>query len=185
MLMTTASAYRPPARVLHWLIAILLLATIPIGVTMTTEGLARSTQDAMFIFHKNVGVLIFLLMTARLIYRLAVPPPPLPASVPDWQRRIAGITHGLLYLLVFVMAISGYIRVVAGGFPLESLDALGVPRLAPRSDSLAETAKAVHSTTRWVLIPLILLHIGAGLFHGIVKRDGVLSRMLPSLSRGA
>ncbi len=182
--MTSAPVYRPAARWLHWLIALLLLATIPIGGTMTGEGLARSTQDSMFIFHKNVGVLILLLMIGRLAYRLAVPPPPLPASVPDWQRRVAGLTHGLLYLLVFVMAISGYIRVVAGGFPLESLDALGVPRLAPRSDELAETAKAVHATTRFILIPLILLHIGAGLFHGVVKRDGVLSRMIPALSRG-
>lgn len=150
---------------------------------MTGEGLARSTQDAMFIFHKNVGVLILLLMVVRLAYRLAVPPPPLPASVPQWQQRISGITHKLLYLLVFVMALSGYIRVVAGGFPIESLDALGVPRLAPRSDNLAETAKAVHSLTRFALIPLILLHIGAALFHGVVKRDGVLSRMIPGLSR--
>lgn len=181
--MAKASAYRPTARLLHWLIAALLLTTIPIGNFMTTDGLARSTQNAMFIFHKNVGVLILLLMIARLAYRLAVPPPPLPASVPDWQQRIAGITHGLLYLLVFVMALSGYIRVVAGGFPLEALDALGVPRLAPRSDDLAETAKAVHATTRLVLVPLILVHVGAALFHGIVKRDGVLSRMLPSLSR--
>lgn len=170
-------AYKPLHRGFHWLVALLLIATIPAGTIMAGEEVSRPVQDALFIFHKNIGVVILLLMIARLAYRLVYPPPPLPDSVPRWQVAVAHATHWLLYLLVCVMAVSGYIRVVAGGFPLEVFDALGVPRLAPRSDALAETAKSVHFYVRFALIALIVLHVGAALFHGLVKRDGVFSSM--------
>lgn len=177
------AAYRAPARAIHWLVVLLLLAMFPVGVIMLQEGLARPTQDALFIFHKNVGVAIILIMLLRVVYRLMNPPPPLPASVSPGQARIAGAVHLGLYALVFVMAVSGYVRVVAGGFPLEFWDAIGLPRLVPRSEALAETAKAVHFWARFPLVALILAHVGAALMHGFVKRDGVLSRMLPSSGR--
>lgn len=175
-------AYTPVARGLHWLVALALLATIPVGVLMVMPGWPRPTQDAMFIFHKNIGVVILILMVLRLFYRLLNPPPPLPASLPASQRVAAEATHWALYLVVFVMAVSGYVRVKAGGFPLEGLDALGVPSLVPRDDELAGRAKAIHATARFALFALIFLHVGAAAFHGIVKRDGVVSRMWP---RGA
>lgn len=178
-------AYRPTARFFHWTVAVLVIATLPVGQTMIQEGLPRDVQDALFIFHKNVGVLILLLVLFRIVYRVANPPPPLPSSVPGWQQAIAKTTHVLLYLFLLVMAVSGYVRVVAGGFPLEVFDALGAPRLAPRSDSLAETAKTVHFYARYALVALIIAHVGAALFHGLVKRDGVFSRMWPAAgSRG-
>jgi cytochrome b561 len=172
-----SSRYRLSQRVLHWLTALLVLATIPAGLTMVQEGLARPTQDALFVFHKNAGVIIFLLVVARIVYRIANPAPPLPASVPRWQKGASHAVHGLLYVLLLVMAISGYIRVNAGGFPLEGLDALGAPRFVPRSDELAETAKSIHAVVKFPLIVLIQLHILAALYHAIVRRDGVFSRM--------
>ncbi|MGQ0563506.1 MAG: cytochrome b [Gemmobacter sp.] len=175
--MTAPTPYKPAARVLHWLTAILVIATFPVGLTMVQEGLARGTQDMLYIFHKNVGVIILLLVLARLAYRVANPAPPLPDHMPGWQKTVAHLTHGLLYGLVIVMAVSGYIRVKAAGFPLEGLDALGVPSLVPSSKTLAETAKGVHGTARFALFALILMHVGAAAYHGLVKRDGVFSRM--------
>ena len=171
--------YPPVARGLHWLVALALIATIPVGVLMVMPGWARPTQDAMFVFHKNIGVVILILMILRLVYRLLNPPPPLPASLSAPQRLAAEATHWALYLVVIVMAVSGYVRVKAGGFPLEGLDALGVPSLVPRDDVLAERAKTVHATTRFVLFALIFLHVGAAAYHGLVRRDGVFSRMWP------
>jgi cytochrome b561 len=176
-------AYRPLARALHWMTALLVLTTIPAGIVMLQEGLDRPLQNLLFMFHKNIGVVILLLVLIRLAYRAANPPPPLPISVPDWQRRIAGLTHVLLYAALIVMAVSGYVRVVAGGFPLEWWDALGVPRLAPRSDAVAGVAKTIHWAAHSAVIGLVVLHVGAALFHGIVKRDGVLARMWPALGR--
>jgi len=172
-------AYTPVARGLHWLVALALIATIPVGLLMVMPGWARPTQDAMFVFHKNIGVVILILMILRLFYRLLNPPPPLPASLPAPQRLAAEATHWALYLVVLVMAVSGYARVKAGGFPLEGLDALGVPSLVPRDDVLADRAKTIHSTARFALLALIFLHVGAAAFHGLVRRDGVFSRMWP------
>ncbi len=169
--------YRLAQRVLHWITALLIIATIPAGLTMVQEGLARPTQDALFIFHKNTGVVILLLVLARIAYRLANPAPPLPDSLPRWQKAVSHAVHGLLYVLLIVMAVTGYVRVKAGGFPLEGLDALGLPSLVPRSDTLAETAKAIHATVKSPVIVLVQLHILAALYHGIVRRDGVFSRM--------
>jgi cytochrome b561 len=81
--------------------------------------------------------------------------------------------------LLFVMPIAGYIRVKAGGFPIESLDWLGVPPLVPRSDALAETAKSVHYAAGIAITGLIALHVAAAAYHGIIRRDGVFSRMWP------
>lgn len=177
--MMRPATYRPIAKALHWLTALLVLLTIPVALIMLTPGLERSVQDPLFMFHKNVGVVILVLVALRLAYRAVNPPPPLPDSVPSWQRQVASTTHWLLYGLLLGMAISGYVRVTAGGFPLEVFDAMGLPRPVPPSDSLAETAKTIHATLRYPLIALILLHVGAALYHAIVKRDGVFQRMLP------
>lgn len=176
--MTSTARYKPLAKAFHWLTALLVLLTIPAALIMLRPGIERSLQDPLFTFHKNIGVVILILVTLRLAYRLFNPPPPLPASMPAWQRYAASGTHWLLYGLLLAMAISGYIRVTAGGFPLEVFDQLGLPRPVPRSDPLAETAKSIHAALRYPLIALIVIHIGAALNHALIKRDGVFQRML-------
>lgn len=177
--MPPAPVYRPAARALHWLSALLILSTIPAGVIMLQDGLSRPLQDSLFMFHKNIGVVILLLVLARIAYRLANPPPPLPATVPTLQARVAGLVHVLLYVVLIVMAVSGYVRVVAGGFPLEVWDALGVPRLLEKSEPLANQAKAIHATARFALIALIGLHLGGAAYHALILKDGVMRRMWP------
>jgi len=178
--------YRTPARLFHWSVAALVLLMIPAGVTMVQEGIGRSLQDRLFIFHKNVGVVVLILVLARLLYRLANPPPPLPAGLPTAQRRIAAATHAALYALLVIVPVAGYVRVRAGGFPIEALDALGLPALVPRSDALAELAKSVHYAGGLALAALVVLHVGAALYHGIFRRDGIFSRMWPPIrSRSA
>ena len=176
--MTSTTRYKPLAKAFHWLTALLVLLTIPAALIMLTPGIERSLQDPLFTFHKNIGVVILVLVALRLAYRLLNPPPPLPESVPSLQRHSASVTHWLIYGLLLTMAISGYIRVTAGGFPLEFFDGIGLPRPVPRSDVLAETAKSIHAALRYPLIALILLHIGAALNHALVKRDGVFQRMM-------
>ena len=171
--------YKGPARLLHWGMALLILATIPAGVVMVQQGLDRSLQNTLFIFHKNVGVLLLILVVVRLAYRWRNPPAPLPAEVPHWQHRVSGLTHVLLYALLVLVPLAGYVRVKAGGFPIETLDGIGVPALVPRSESLANLAKATHYYAGIAIAVLIVLHIGAAAFHGIIRKDGVFSRMWP------
>lgn len=159
--------------------ALLVLATIPAGFVMIQPDLDRSLQNALFLFHKNVGVLLLLLVVVRALYRWRHPPAPLPGDVPDWQRRAAGLSHLSLYALLIIMPVAGYTRVKAGGFPIETLDWLGLPSLVPRSDALAETAKTVHFLGGLAIAGLIALHIAAAAYHGVIRRDGVFSRMWP------
>ena len=180
----TAARYRLPARLLHWVMALLVLATIPAGLIMVQPGLDRSVQNALFLFHKNIGVVMLALIVLRLIYRNQNPPPPLPDRVPRIQQLVAGASHAAIYLLLLLVPVAGYVRVKAGGFPVESLDALGIPSLVPRSEALAEFAKTTHYLGGLALAALVVLHVGAALFHGIVKRDGVFSRMWPPTGGG-
>lgn len=175
-------AYRAPARWIHWLMALMIIPMIPAGFIMIQDGLPRAVQDAMFISHKNMGTLLLILIIVRLIYRWRNAPPPEPSHLPAWQVKVAGITHILLYALLLIMPLAGYIRVRAGGFPIEVLDAIGLPTLVPRSDALAEVAKSVHFYCAWALALLIAMHVGAALHHAIIKRDGVFSRMWPRAS---
>ena len=175
--------YSATARLLHWVIALMVIATMPIGRTMVQPGIDRSLQDTLFILHKNGGVIILVLMVLRLGWRLLNPPPPMPASVPALQDRIATLAHWGLYALVFVMALSGYVRVRADGFPVEMLDAWGVPALVPRSEALANAAQAVHYWAGYALLALVAAHLLAAAYHGIVRRDGVFSRIWPPVGR--
>lgn len=177
------TGYRTGARLLHWLMAVLVLAMIPAGLVMVQEGLERSLQNALFVFHKNVGILVLVLVIVRAGYRWRHPPAPLPAEMPGWQRRAAGLSHAALYTLLVVVPIAGYVRVKAGGFPIETLDAMGVPSLVPRSDALAEVAKTVHYAAGLAIAAIIVLHVGAAAYHGLLRSDGVFSRMWPPVGR--
>lgn len=174
--------YATPTRFLHWIAAVMVIATLPIGVVMLQEGLARPVQNLLFVLHKNGGVIILLLVLARIIARFWAPSPVLPPEIPRWQARVARFTQVALYALLLIMAISGYVRVRAGGFPIEGLDALGIPGFVPRSDALAEVAKTIHFYARFPLIALIALHIAAGLKH-LIARDGVFGHIWPPLGR--
>lgn len=180
---TLPTRYPALTRALHWIVAALVIATIPAGVIMLQPDMPRGLRDTLFILHKNGGVIILALVVLRLVWRVLYPAPPLPSSLSPLQAQIARGAHFGLYALLLVMAISGYIRVRAGGFPIEMLDAIGLPGFVPRSDSLADTAKWVHATARYALIALILAHVGAALHH-LRKGDGVFARIWPPLGRG-
>ena len=177
------AGYGTTARMLHWLVAALILAMIPVGLLMVQDGLDRGRGDALYLFHKNVGSLLIVIIAVRLVWRLTHPPAPLPATMPDWQRRVAGLSHLALYGLMIVMPLSGYVRVRAGGFPIEGLDALGLPTLVPRSKPLADAASSLHELAAWALMAVLALHVGAALHHALIRRDGVWARMWPPRAR--
>lgn len=171
--------YRPPARWLHWIVAVAVLVMIPAGLVMVQEGLPRAVQDTLFILHKNLGTLLIPVILVRVIYRLTHRPPPLPDTIPRWQRRAAALSHGMLYALLIVLPVSGLVRVRAGGYPIELLDRLGVGPWIGRSEPLAAAASALHAAAAFLMIGVLAVHVGAALHHAFIRRDGVWSRMGP------
>jgi len=176
--------YDRMSRILHWLTALIVLAMIPAGLIMTSVD-DRAVQDPLFIFHKNAGALLILLIVVRLAWRMTHKAPPLPDSLPAVQKFAARGTHVALYFLLVVMAVSGYVRVRAGGFPVELLDTIGVPNFIPRDDALAQTAKSIHARAKFGIGLFIALHVGAAAYHGLVRRDGIFSRMWPPTARAS
>ena len=168
-----------PARVLHWTTVALLALILPAGIAMTGEGF-RSASSGLYVLHKGGGVILLLLVVVRLVWKAVSPPvDPLPQTVGSLERRWAARTHALLYGLLLFMGLSGYARTVSGGFPIELLDAVGVPPLLPEMPRLAVTLSVLHSFAGYLLVAVVALHVGAVARHAWVVRDGVPGRMWP------
>ena len=159
--------------------ALLIVTTVPVGIAMTSEGF-RGISDALYVTHKGLGVLILATLVLRLLWRLVGPSaPPLPEAIPHLERRLARWTHRLLYALVGAMAITGYVRTVGGGFPIELLDVLGVPPLVSENEVLSTRLSVTHKFLSYVTVAVLALHVGAVMQHTLITRNGVLWRMWP------
>jgi cytochrome b561 len=171
------------ARLFHWVTVILVALMIPVGIVMTQDNIPRSLQDPLFILHKGLGPLVLVVVLLRLLWRAFHPAPPLPASVPPLQAKVANLVHAALYFFLILQGISGYVRVTTGGFPIETLESIGIPPLLPKAEGVGQIASVVHAFSGICLTLLICMHIAAAAFHGIVKRDGVFSMMWPPIAR--
>ncbi len=176
-----ADRYGPVAKTLHWLTFALLLASFSIGVSMVEMPLSPAKLQ-VYSWHKWVGVTVFLVTLARLGWRLANPPPPLPSTVPGWQRGAARLSHGALYAVLIAMPISGWTMSSALGVQTVYLGLVPLPDLVAPDRALGETLVEVHHTFALVLFVLIAIHVAAALYHHFAARDDVLRRMAPFLA---
>jgi len=170
--------YGTVARLFHWLIAVLVVLQIPAGIAMTSEPLAAAA-DPLFIYHKGMGAVLLVLVLARVIWRVTHRPPPFPAYMSAVEQRLAGTTHLGIYALLVVMTVSGYVRTVGDAFPIELLDALGIPPLIPPMPSTAAVMLVVHQFAVFGLVALVAVHVAMVLRHHWIDRNPVLARMWP------
>ena len=122
---------------------------------------------------------IFLFVLFRLVWRLSHRPPELPDSIPAWQRKVAEATHGLLYLLMVVIPITGWLMSSAKGFQTVYFGVLPLPDLLAKNAELGDLLQQVHKLLNYSMAALVVAHLGAALKHHFVDRDEVLARMLP------
>ena len=174
--------YGTVARLFHWGMAALVLVQIPVGIAMTSEGFP-SIGDALFILHKGMGSILLAIVAARILWRLTHPAPPFMAHMPLLQRQVAAATHRLLYVLLVVMPVSGYLRTVADGFPIELLDVLGIPPLINDAPETARVMLVVHKFSAYILTALITAHLAGTAHQALIVRDGVMSRIWPPVGR--
>lgn len=175
--------YTPAAIALHWILAVLILVNLAFG--LYTVGLEISPRKLRyFSWHKWIGVTIFALSAARLLWRLTHPAPALPASMPAWQQRAAHTSHAMLYVLFFAAPLSGWLFSSAAGFQTVYLGVMPIPDLLAKNRELADVLKVAHHWINYTLGALIALHVAAALKHQLVERDDVLARMLPFVKRG-
>lgn len=175
--MTQAVARFPLlSRLLHWTMATLILVMLFIGIGMVSTTSPR--YHMLLSVHRSIGMLILILVAARLINRLINPPPSLPADLPDWQKALAKASHWLLYGLMFALPIVGWAMLSAGGYPIEIFGSIDLPPLLHRDLALFAGLRSAHTVLALLLFATFLAHLGAALFHGFVRRDGVLKSMM-------
>ncbi|MGE4063048.1 MAG: cytochrome b [Rhodospirillaceae bacterium] len=175
---TPIRTYGTVAVALHWIVAVCLLCSIVLGLFIGNVEESAATEQVLAV-HKSFGITIFVLMLARLAWRLTHPAPPLPATMSAYQRVAAALTHGLLYVTLLAMPIAGYIAVSARGRETSYFGLFDVPQWAPLSRVLSQNATTVHVYGQYLVYALLAAHIGAALYHRLILKDDVLARMLP------
>jgi cytochrome b561 len=167
------------SRAVHWLIAALAVVVVVLGWAIAGAPRNTPTRDVLLLLHRSVGLTILAVMLFRLVWRWGHPAPPLPPSVTHLETALAGSTQFLLYLLFIVMPLAGYLNAAAAGHAVSLFGLVSIPPLLPRNDRFSQMAIAVHLVGQYLIFLFVALHIAGALFHGVVKRDGVLERMLP------
>jgi len=162
------------ARVLHWSMAVMILAMLFVGVTMVAS---LQWRPQLIDLHRPLGIAIGVLVLLRLYNRLRHGAPPLPADLPGWQVLAAKASHVLLYALMLAMPLIGWSMLSAGGYPIVLGGGLHLPAIVPHSPALYAALRSAHSLLAYVLFATVLLHLGAALFHLWVRRDGVFQAM--------
>ncbi|QDZ30375.1 cytochrome b [Noviherbaspirillum sp. UKPF54] len=171
--------YSIPAIALHWLIALLIVSAFALGVTMVDIPGITPTKLKYFSWHKWIGVTVLGLACLRLLWRLTHAAPPQPLGMPGWQKMAAHGLHGLLYVLMFAIPVSGYFYSLAAGVPVVYLGVLPLPVLIEPDPALKPLLKQVHYALNMAMLAAVALHVAAALKHQFIDRDGVLKRMLP------
>jgi cytochrome b561 len=174
--------YSLPAIVLHWLLAVLIIATFTLGLVMTDIPGLTPTKLRYFSWHKWAGVSVLALATLRLLWRLRRTPPAYPGSMPPWQSRAAHALHGLLYVLMFAVPLSGYFYSLAAGVPVVYFGLFPLPVLIDADPALKPVLGALHYWLNMTLAALVAVHVLAALKHVLVDRDGIMGRMSPFTS---
>ncbi len=171
-----STRYTLPAIVLHWLMALLIFVAFPLGVYAHELALSPLKLQLMS-YHKWLGVTLLLLWAVRVLWRIGHQPPPLPILTPHIQRHIAHAVHGLIYALLLVIPVSGWLMSSAKGFPVVYFGVWQMPDLVIKNKELADLFKALHEGSNIALMLLVGLHIAAALKHHWLEKDRLLQRM--------
>lgn len=174
----TRDSYGAVAIFLHWAIVILIIAQyviiesaedLPDGI----EKLSITTQ------HKSLGMLVLLLVLARIGWKLVNRGKPVPVAMPPWQRISAAAGHGLLYLLILLQPISGWAMSSAANYPVTLFGWFQFPALVAPNHDLHEGLEEVHEVLFYAMVVVAVVHAAAALYHHFLLKDDTLRRMLP------
>ncbi|MEV0597942.1 cytochrome b [Streptomyces sp. NPDC050315] len=162
------------ARLLHWGMAVMVLAMLFIGAAMVASPTA---YDALQDIHRPLGMLILVFTVVRFVNRLRHRPPQLPPTMHRWERAAAQGSEYLLYALMFALPLIGWGMLSAAGYPIVLYGPLRLPGLLPADPALYAALRQAHTVLAYLLFAAFLAHAGAVLFHTLVLRDRLLRRM--------
>ena len=177
-----SARYTHTAITLHWLIALLVFAAFPLGLYMHDLPLSPY-KLRLYSYHKWLGVCVMLFAVIRLSWRVSHRPPVLPDNMQGWEKVAAESMHYMLYILLFVIPLSGWLMSSAKGFQTVLFGVIPLPDIINKDKFLGEFLQQVHESFNWILLVMVCAHIAASIKHHFIERDDVLERMLPLLRR--
>src|SRR5580700_8738773 len=169
--------FTPLQRLLHWLIAVGILAMLFIGVGMVSTVTPKFLP--LVAIHKSLGIGILVLALIRLAVRLHYGAPALPADLPAPMKLAAQLSHYALYALMLGMPLLGWAMLSAAAYPVVVFGGIVLPAILPQSDLLHTWLWDAHFYLAFAFFALILMHVAAALFHALIRRDGVFDAMAP------
>jgi cytochrome b561 len=176
------TAYSGRQKIFHWIVAGAVLAIIPAGLIMNRIG-EGPAQDQLYDLHRSLGLVILVLALLRVGVRLADGVPAPIAGLTPFQRIASMTVHTLLYALLLLMPILGWAAMSAYGGEWSFFHLFMPPALLPKSETAANILFRLHEIGGFLIAALVSVHISAAIYHGAVRRDGVLTRMLPNCRR--
>ena len=174
------AAYDLGQRTIHWLMAALIFVALPLGVWASLLPSGAGTRVEILFFHKSIGVTVLGLIALRIVWRLIVGAPPYAEPLGKLTKAASRAGHFALYALMIAMPVSGYLGSTAGGKAVSWFGLFELPRLVAKDRGLAVAASWAHLVFAWMLAFVLAAHLGAVVWHALIKRDSVLTRMWPS-----
>jgi len=176
--------YTPAAKLLHWLVAgMIVLQFVLAKMADVASGDGSAVRElALLANHKSVGITILALAIVRLVWRQKNPPPPLPATMPQWQITASHLSHWSLYALLFAMPVTGWLMSSASAYSVSWFNLIQLPDLVAPNPAAKEVFEETHETLAKLLILVAAVHVGAAIKHALFNKDGVLQRMVSAVS---
>lgn len=162
------------SRILHWLMAAMLLTMLFIGVTMVAS---LGDYHKLVAIHRPLGIMILILAIIRLVNRMFTTLPPFPPTMSQWERRVASSSEHLLYTLMLALPLVGWGMLSAGHYPIVMFGPLHLPPILPANPLLYAILRKTHTILAYLLFMTFLAHLSAILFHTLIIRDRILHRM--------
>jgi cytochrome b561 len=164
-------------RLLHWLMAAMVLTMLFIGVGMVSTVSGRYHE--LIALHRPLGIAILVLVVVRLVNRLLNPGPPLPAHLNGLERFAAKASQVLLYGLMILMPLVGWGMLSAARYPIVLIGSVHLPPILPHDPMLYTTLRRTHTVLAYALFATFLAHFAGALMHALIYRDGVFISMAP------
>jgi cytochrome b561 len=181
-LKNTLTRYGALAQLFHWVIVVLIITQFVLA--LWAEGLSPIKKIGVLGTHKSIGITILVLAVLRLAWRLFNPVPPQPRGIPRWQELSAHVSHFLLYALLFITPVLGWLMSSARAFSVSWFGLVTLPDFIEPNKAAFELLRDWHHFMAWTLATIAVIHLAAALKHHFFDRDDVLRRMLPVPERG-
>jgi len=169
--------YSRLSRILHWSMALVIPALFGVGFWMVELTYYSSWYKTAPHWHKSIGILLAMALLLRWGWLLKSGKPPAIAQHSRWQQHASRVVHALLYLLLTLIIVSGYLISTADGRGIEVFQWFTLPSLGEFFPHQADIAGEIHRYSAYSLMGLVVLHAAAALKHQLIDKDGTLRRM--------